>query len=190
MIKRKKLPKILVLVEGENEKSYWSAMRYLGKARKLNLWQATDANLDSLLLTVKGDEQIIVIADTDQLKEINTFVHNITRIKNHCTLVPLIILQHKNFEDELCYSCTCNINDLYKHFDATGLKNFKANINEKGKRKQLAKKLDDINHQKSLMWFRSIQNMPPVFSNIRELIGNYDTLVGKNVIVNQLLLKL
>lgn len=181
MLNPKNIPNAIILVEGENEESYWRAMRYLGKAKKFNLWHATDAKLNSLLRTMKGNEQVVIIADTDQLVEINNFIHGVSRIKRHFKLPPLIIFQYKNFEDELCYSCNCTINDLYKHFNATGLTNLKTNINQE---KQLSRKLDSISHQKSLMWSRSMQDMPPVFSNIRELIGNYDTLVGKNVIVN------
>lgn len=181
MLNPKKIPNVIILVEGENEEGYWRAMRYLGRAKKFNLWHATDAKLNSLLRTIKGDEQIVIIADTDQVSAINNFIHSVSRIKKHCTLTPLIILQYKNFEDELCYSCTCTINDLYKHFNATGLTNLKTNINQE---KQLSKKLDGINHQKSLMWSRSIQDMPIKFSNIGNLIGDYDVLMDKNIITN------
>lgn len=181
MLKPKKIPEIVVLIEGENEQKYWDAIRFLGKTKKFNLWQATEAKIKSLLRTIKVSSQIVVIADTDQLQEINNFIHNISSLKKHCKLAPIVILQCENFEDELCYSCNCKISHLYSHFGATGIDNLKSNIN---KEKHLIKKLEKIKHNSSLMWSRSGKNSQKSFDDIKNLIGNHDTLIDKGIRVD------
>lgn len=169
----KKLPNIRVLVEGETEEHYWRSMSFLGKLKKVNLWHAKDGVIKGLLREIGRDEQVIIIADTDVLSEYQNFIKNIKILKEHCRLPLIILLQHQNFEDELCYSCNCNINALFKHFNATGIDNFKSYFIRE---KRLAAKLNKINHKNDNMWARSDKEIPNVLLNLQCLIKNYDIL--------------
>lgn len=178
MVKNKNIPKITVLVEGENELNYWRSMPFLGTPKIFNLWHAKPAKLNALLRQIKSDEQIIVVADTDELINLDNFIHNISEIKKHCKLSPIILLQCQNFEEELCYSCGCKIKVLLENFNANSLDNFKTNFN---KEKRIVKKLEQINHNIDLMWSRSDKEVSIKFPNIKELIFNQETLVRMGV---------
>lgn len=177
MTKVKNMPKITVLVEGENELNYWRAMPFLGTPKKFNLWHAKPAKLKSLLLKIKRDEQIIIIADTDELVNLDNFNRNVIEIKKHCQLLPMVILQCKNFEDELCYSCGCKIKALYDLFGVTGLDNLKTQINQE---QYLRKKLSKINHQITLMWERSKDDVER-FKMIQGFIINHQDLIDNQI---------
>lgn len=152
MSKRASTPKITVLVEGENELTYWRKMGFLGTAKIFNLWQSKDKAMNGLLRMISQDEQIIIIADTDVLSEQNRFIANVLQIKQHCKLKPHIIWQIQNFEDELCFSCGCRPAQLFQHFDAVNADEFKNKFN---KVNQLENKLAACNHDRDKMWARS-----------------------------------
>lgn len=151
-------PKILFLVEGENEDNYLRYMNFLGTRMIFNLWQATPQKMNGLLRKLLHDEQVIVIADTDVLSESQRFIGNIREIANHCRLKPIICLQIKNFEDELCFSSGCSQKDLFNHFNAQGINEFKGNFNNEKIR--LPTKLNGISHDIDKIWVCSQSHLP------------------------------
>lgn len=176
MNKVKSLPKITVLVEGENELNYWRKMGFLGNAKKFNLWQAKASTMSGLLRKISQDEQIIVIADTDVLTEQNNFIQNFHKLKKHCKLKPQIIWQIQNFEDELCFSCACTCKQLFNHFNAKGTNEFKGNFNAEN---QLPSKLKACNHDIEKMWLRSGSEMILNTHEIDDFIKNNSVLIKR-----------
>lgn len=154
MAKRQIVPKITVLVEGENEITYWRKMEFIGVPKKFNLWQAKEKAMQGLLRQIACDEQVIIIADIDVLEEHVRFINNVLQIENHCKLKPWVVFQISNFEDELCFSCNCRLPELFNHFSAIGTDEFKNKLNREN---QLNDKLARLNHCVEKMWSRSNQ---------------------------------
>lgn len=180
MIKRQIVPKITVLVEGENEITYWRKMEFIGVPKKFNLWQAKDKAMQGLLRQIPCDEQIIIIADTDVLEEHVRFINNVLQIKKHCKRKPLVVFQIRNFEDELCFSCNCKLSELFNHFSVADIDEFKNRFN---KENQLNNKLNRLNHYVEKMWSRSDRTMMNNNSNI-EMVKIQD-LIRTNEILER-----
>lgn len=166
--------KITALVEGENELTYWRKMGFLGTAKIFNLWQSKDKAMSGLLRVIQPDEQIIIIADTDVLSEQNRFIANVLQIKKHCKLKPHIIWQIRNFEDELCFSCGCTQQELFRHFDAQNIDEFKTKFNKYGKQppEKLRAKLAALNHSIEKIWMQSDRPLP----DLNDFIQNNSVL--------------
>ena len=169
-------PKITVLVEGETEENYWRSLNFLGKPKKVNLWNLPENKLNHLLISIQKNEQVIIIADTDDLKNSDKFIKNFLSIKRHCKLTPIILLQCQNLEDELCYSCSCKIKNLFECFNATGLDNFKHKFKED---RSVKVKLSKLSHYQIKMWERSCKNIPNQLKSVSECIYNHSILLEK-----------
>lgn len=165
MKSRKAPTPIHILVEGENERTYLNCKFRAIQVRMINLWEQNPAKLQDKLANVPAHAQIIVIADTDVLDNANRFIQNIARLKKIFTKAPLVILQIHNFEEELCYSCRCNMGQLFAHFHVKGLNDFKNQFNSEC---QLDNKLKNIGHDQLLMWTRAedIAKHNTVFNDI------------------------
>ncbi|VVH59380.1 hypothetical protein BSPCLSOX_3008, partial [uncultured Gammaproteobacteria bacterium] len=84
-----------------------------GKVRKFNLWKGRFRKIQR---TINKDDKLFFVVDTDDVTNTECFSKNIKLLKlyNFC-----LIVQHKNLEEELCFSCNkANnkklFNDFYK----------------------------------------------------------------------------
>ena len=68
------------------------------------------------------------VVDTDKIQDCDIFESNLNILKSYKYIVYLII-QNKNLEDELCFSCSKDMNSLLKGFYSLKSKTeFKAKI--------------------------------------------------------------
>lgn len=168
------IPQTIVFVEGENEMTYWNKMGFIGKVKKFNFWDAQENTMQGLLRQLPKDTQVIIIADTDVLREQVRFTSNVSKIKRHCIKPPTLILQNRNFEDELCFSCGCTQQELFRHFDAQNIDEFKTKFNKYGKQppEKLRAKLAALNHSIEKIWMQSDRPLP----DLNDFIQNNSVL--------------
>ncbi|ORU93173.1 MAG: hypothetical protein A6F72_06375 [Cycloclasticus sp. symbiont of Poecilosclerida sp. N] len=111
--------------EGETEEKllrHLQSKKHLkpGRLRKYNLWE-TKFNLRRVINT---NDHLFFFIDTDKTTCLSIFTKNIVSLEpyNICLMV-----QHKTFEDELCFACGKKSNRaLYNDFyPETGAKGFK-----------------------------------------------------------------
>lgn len=151
---------VYFLVEGETEERYIN-MQFVGKVKKVNLWNQKD--VAPLLRQIKKDDEVIIIADTDVTSNQERFVQNIAIIKKHCkNKAILLILQNKNFEDELRFSCGCTEQVLLTAFNVSGIDKFK---NQFIKERMLSEKLTSLNDDIKKMWTQGEDVCPHELKN-------------------------
>lgn len=169
----------IVFVEGENEMTYWNKMGFIGKVKKFNFWDAQENTMQGLLRQLSKEAQVIIIADTDVLRAQERFISNVSKIKRHCIKPPALIFQNRNFEDELCFSCGCTQQELFRHFGAQNIDEFKTKFNQYGKQppEKLQAKLAGLNHSVEKMWARSSHELAILNSHeLDDLIQNNSVL--------------
>ena len=108
-----KFKKVLYIAEGEIEEKF---IKYLinynfiqiGQFKKFNLMQEKLKNTSNIL--TKKCDKIFAIVDTDCLEEenINKLIFNLKQLKLICPMRLYLLIQNKNFEDELKYILNCN----------------------------------------------------------------------------------
>jgi len=120
------MKKVHYFYEGETERKLLQHLKDKnnltpGRLRKHNLWN-TEFKLQR---TINTNDNLFFFIDTDITSNLSIFIENIDRLKpyNICLMV-----QHKNFEDELCFACNKNSKlVLYKDFyGVTSPKEFKS----------------------------------------------------------------
>ncbi|VVH65300.1 hypothetical protein BSPLISOX_1073 [uncultured Gammaproteobacteria bacterium] len=109
---------VFYFYEGETEKQLLEFLKNTkkissGKVKKFNLWKGRFRKIET---TINKDDKLFFVIDTDDVTNTDCFSENIKLLKpyNFC-----LIVQHKNLEDELCFSCNkVNnkklFNDFYK----------------------------------------------------------------------------
>lgn len=177
----------LVFVEGETEQSLINEFKdseslFIKDVKKFNFWNNDAKSISPLL---RSSYSIIIVCDTDDLNNVERFVKNIKHLSKQ-TKGLYIILQHNNFEDELCYACNCQKNKLFRHFhkrSGTSLsaKEFKANFLSCPNKLQ---KLLAINFNKSKIWSQ-VTLSKTVLSRIENFVLDFDELLGKIDRVNR-----
>lgn len=145
----------LVFVEGETEQSLIKELKEIDSLiikdiKKFNFW---DKDAKSLLPLLKSNCSVVIICDTDNLTNIDRFTRNIRQLAKQ-TKGLYIILQHHNFEDELCYACGCQGSRLFKHFQkkantSLSATEFKVNFLSCSNKLQ---RLQVINFDKNRIW--------------------------------------
>jgi len=145
---------IIYYYEGETEKKLLHFLKHNkkirhGKSKKFNLWDMKIKNIARNFPNPKKSALFFVV-DTDKITEKDIFINNITQLRtyNFC-----LIIQHKNFEDELCYSCEKNNNiQLFKDFYNVSSKDkFTSKFN---KESSVKNKLMDNNFVFEKLWIR------------------------------------
>lgn len=119
--------KNLFIVEGECEKiflnHYKDRMKNLGRIVIENVLQ----NILDFSVTGNKWDNVYIIIDTDLSK-----AYNIDKLIQNCKSINskniYLLLQDKNFEDELCYSMNINLKRLNKIFSACSNSEFKSNF--------------------------------------------------------------
>lgn len=165
--------KICILVEGENERKYLSTLYRSILVRKLNLWEQNPDKLNGKLGNIHVSAQIVVIADTDVLDNANRFIENINQINKIFDKKPIVLLQNKNFEDELIFSCKCSPRKLFNHFQASSVSEFKAKFNCDSRP---CIKLSQLNHRLDQMWMQSVH----CASNLSEISAISDFVTNSS----------
>lgn len=144
---------VVYFYEGETEKKLLEFLKKTeqiksGKLKKFNLWKN---RFKSIERTINGVEELFFLIDTDDVQGITNFMDNIQSLKsyNYC-----LIIQYKNLEDELCYSCN-KLNHKKLLQDFYKIKNsdkFKSRFNQD---KNLSNTLNKNNFNFSKLWERN-----------------------------------
>lgn len=109
---------VIYYYEGETEKTLLNFLKNnrmikCGKTKKFNLWNMKIKNIVRNFPDPKKSE-LFFIVDTDRKDKRNIFVDNIKELQFYTFY---LIIQHKNLEDELCFSCKKSDNTkLYQDF--------------------------------------------------------------------------
>ncbi len=98
------MKQVVYFYEGETEKKLLEFLKNTrtiksGKLKKFNLWTKS---CKKLIKTIRKGDIVIFVIDTDTMEAIDTFKKNIRLLKSYNIC---LIVQHKNLEDELCFSC-------------------------------------------------------------------------------------
>jgi len=123
-----------------------------GKSDPFNLWQD---KIKSILRKLSDPKRLKIyfIVDTDIKESLSIFKENIRGLKGYNIC---LIIQNKNLEDELVYSCFKNKKELFKHFDACNKDEFTSNFIKKAKKEfNLKSKLKNCDFSK--LWSRNIE---------------------------------
>lgn len=141
--------------EGETEKNLLDFLKNNGKIKhgkmkKFNLWNMKIKNIVRSFPNPKSSE-LFFIVDTDKILEKQIFINNIKILKpyNAC-----LIIQHKNLEDELHFSCNkSNKIKMFQDFYTCNSENkFKTDF---ANEKNLRQKLRDNNFDCEKLWSRN-----------------------------------
>ncbi|MBL4744284.1 MAG: hypothetical protein JKX87_06585 [Cycloclasticus sp.] len=118
-----------------------------GRLRKHNLWTTEFKRIER---TVNKVDQLFFFIDTDAMRNLSIFTKNITQLKPYNIR---LMVQHKNLEDELCFSCGKNSpSALFKGFyDTTSATEFKTRFNNDN---SLQQKLAANNFDYKKLWSR------------------------------------
>lgn len=106
---------VVYFYEGETEKKLLEVLKNTqrirsGKLKKFNLWKN---DFKSIKKTIHTATELFFIVDTDDTDNTKIFESNIKSFDNPFNL----IIQVKNLEDELCYSCNkSNNKELFQDF--------------------------------------------------------------------------
>ncbi|WP_037586305.1 hypothetical protein [Stenoxybacter acetivorans] len=143
----------IILVEGETEQAFWKVF-YQGQTKKINLWDCKEKDINNIALSVKNNDELIIIFDTDVTDNYARFLSNLKSIRQKISGNRVFLLQqNKNFEDELCKACNCKQDKLNQHFNhARSVGKFKSEFIEHFKNKKLREKLEELSIDLGKMW--------------------------------------
>ena len=106
------MAKVLYIGEGEIEERFFDFLNQNdfiqpGRFRKFNLMQKILSSASELLK--KKMDKVYCVLDTDCIEAINfdTLIQNINLLKRICPVNIFLLIQNKNFEDELLYVLVC-----------------------------------------------------------------------------------
>ncbi|WP_428087593.1 hypothetical protein [Candidatus Thioglobus sp.] len=110
--------------------------------------------------TINKTDELFFVVDTDDIKNTQIFISNIQSLKlyNFC-----LIIQHKNLEDELCFTCgKANNKKLFDDFYRLSKNKFKSKFAQD---ENLTYTLNTNNFNFSKLWVRSDEFLPFLSSN-------------------------
>lgn len=106
------MDKILYIAEGEIEQRFFDFLKrndfiQPGRFKQFNLMQNELSDSHDILKSNMG--KIYCVLDTDCADEINfhTLEHNVKMLRRICPKNVFLLIQHKNFENELSYVLEC-----------------------------------------------------------------------------------
>ncbi len=137
--------KYCFLCEGETEESVLKALSIIGQVIKFNI---CEHNADKVIRRIKGNCYVIYDTDIIDNKNIARFRENVKILQQKTNLIGFL-QQTNNLEDELVRSSKVKIQDLQKHFHASGQNELKTKIN---KSNNLFERLQQIGFNADLMW--------------------------------------
>ena len=124
------MTKILYIGEGEIEERFFDFLKrnnfiQLSLFKKFNLMQEKLSDSNDLLKKIK--DKVYCVLDTDCIETTNfdTLLHNVKMLRSICPRNIFLLIQNKNFEDELLYVLDCkNLCDKFnlKHGTQKDLK--------------------------------------------------------------------
>jgi len=144
---------VIYFYEGETELKLLKILKNTsrikpGKLKKFSLWKGCFRKIQR---TVNKTDELFFVVDTDDIKSITIFKENIRLLRpfNIC-----LIVQCKNFEDELSYACEkSNAQQLFKDFYKTSGKNdFKSKFI---KESSIENKLENNNFNFNKLWVKN-----------------------------------
>ena len=114
------MTKVLYIGEGEIEERFFDFLNQnnfiqLGRFRKFNLMQEKLSGASDILKKIM--DKVYCVLDTDCIEKVNfdTLVYNIGLLKRICPRNIFLLIQNKNFEDELSYVLECkNLCEKFK----------------------------------------------------------------------------
>ena len=163
------MKRVVYFYEGETEKALLfylkkSKLIKAGKLKKHNLWKSKF----KLQRTINKKDKIFFVIDIDNIANKDIFIKNIKSLKSYNIC---LIVQNKNLEDELRFSCDkANNKALFKSFYNTiHIDEFKKNFAQE---KNLANKLENNNFIFKKLWSRA--NVFSDFIQSNQIQANID----------------
>ena len=106
------MTKILYIGEGKIEERFFDFLRQNdfiqpGRFRKFNLMQEKLPNAGELLKNKMGKVYCVLDTDCVETANFDTLIQNINLLKRICPKNVFLLIQNKNFEDELLYLLGC-----------------------------------------------------------------------------------
>ena len=165
--------------EGETEKKLISALKNKrcippAKPKKFNFWERDAA---SIMRNVNRNTTLYIVFDTDVTDTLDCqrFISNITKLHDKVKSI-ILIAQHRNLEDELCYACSINGRRrlFLDFFDVSNGSEFKSHFT---KESNLFNKLEANNFNLEELWSRK-----DIYSNgsSLETLSTFSTDLEKN----------
>ncbi len=106
------MTKVLYIGEGEIEERFFGFLNQNdfiqpGRFRKFNLMQTKLLRSNDLLKSFR--DKVYCVLDTDCIETTNfdTLFHNVKMLRSICSGNVFLLIQNKNFEDELSYVLEC-----------------------------------------------------------------------------------
>lgn len=106
------MARILYIAEGEIEERFFDFLKVSdficsGRFRKFNLMQERLSGASDILKKIM--DKVYCVLDTDCIEKVNfdTLVYNIGLLKRICPRNIFLLIQNKNFENELSYVLEC-----------------------------------------------------------------------------------
>lgn len=114
------MSRILYIADGEIEERFFDFLKVndficSGRFRKFNLMREKLSGASDILKKIM--DKVYCVLDTDCIEKVNfdTLVYNIGLLKRICPRNILLLIQNKNFEDELSYVLECkNLCERFK----------------------------------------------------------------------------
>lgn len=114
------MTRILYIAEGEIEERFFDFLKVSdficsGRFRKFNLMQEKLSGASDILKKLM--DRVYCVLDTDCIEATNfdTLIQNIKLLKRICPVNIFLLIQNKNFEDELSYVLECkNLCERFK----------------------------------------------------------------------------
>ena len=114
------MSRILYIAEGEIEERFFDFLKVSdficsGRFRKFNLMQERLSGASDILKKIM--DKVYCVLDTDCIEKTNldTLIQNVKLLKRICPRNIFLLIQNKNFEDELSYVLECkNLCERFK----------------------------------------------------------------------------
>lgn len=141
------------IVEGETEETFW---RYLiesnyvspGKVKIFNLMQSSLNTTDTLFVNRQAEFFGVLDTDVTDQDNLQKLYKNVLSLRSNGNVK--LLMQNKNFENELCKIFSCQISQLYEIVGckANGIKNLKRHLAKMTPQDYQRKLQDCRNNQK------------------------------------------
>lgn len=141
------------IVEGETEETFW---RYLiesnyvspGKVKIFNLMQSSLNTTDTLFVNRQAEFFGVLDTDVTDQDNLQKLYKNVLSLRSNGNVK--LLMQNKNFENELCKIFSCQISQLYEIVGckANGIKNLKRHLAKMTSQDYQRKLQDCRNNQK------------------------------------------
>ena len=114
------MTRILYIAEGEIEERFFDFLNQNdfiqhGRFRKFNLMQEKLLGSNDLLKKIMDKVYCVLDTDCIETTNFNTLLHNVKMLRSICPRNIFLLIQNKNFEDELSYVLECkNLCERFK----------------------------------------------------------------------------